>query len=88
MAHTSVYDGRQLGNIWIDILRNPLPQVCVYLLSLTTPGGEGRGGEGRGEGRGGERGGEGRGRGGVGEGRGREVRGEGRGRVVHVQLGR
>ena len=56
MAHTSVYDGRQLGNIWIDILRNPLPQVCVHLLSLTTPGGEGRrgreerGGGGEGEG--------------------------------------
>ena len=61
MAHTSVYDGRQLGNIWIDVLSNPLPQVCVHLLSLTTPGGEGRGGGGGGEG--GERGGEGRGRG-------------------------
>ena len=53
-THTSVYDGRQLGNVWIHILSNPLPQVCVHLLCLWKPGWEGEGRERGGEGRGGE----------------------------------
>ena len=67
-THTSVNDGRQLGDVWIDILRNPLPQICVHFLCLWTPGGGGGGGKGGGgkeKGKGEEEGRErGRGRGG------------------------
>ena len=66
-THTSVNDGRQLGDVWIDILRNPLPQICVHFLCLWTPGGGGGGGKGGGKEKG------------KGEGEGRE-RGRGRGR--------
>ena len=56
------------------------PVPAPHTIMSTRPGGEGRGGEGRGEGRGEEgRGGEGRGEGRGEEGRGGEGGGEGRG---------